>query len=120
MGHGNGGWVEGVGSGVESVKKGDPVICHPLLSKGNTLAARRGNDMHAGGAFPGIDSNGGFAGLLHTRERALVKQPPPPAPHNGGAPPRAGPAPRSPAHKASAPPPRPGPVRRGNYRGRPL
>src|SRR5260370_38139604 len=60
MGHENAGWVEAVGSGVDSVKKGDPVICHPLLSKGNTLAARRGNDMHAGGAFPGIDSNGGL------------------------------------------------------------
>ena len=37
------------------VKVGDPVICHPLLSHGEALAARRGNDMHAGGAFPGID-----------------------------------------------------------------
>src|SRR5260370_39940465 len=69
-----------VGSGVDSVKKGDPVICHPLLSKGNTLAARRGNDMHAGGAFPGIDSNGGYAELLKTGERALIKLPRPLAP----------------------------------------
>ena len=75
MGHENAGWVEAVGSGVDSVKKGDPVICHPLLSKGNTLAARRGNDMHAGGAFPGIDSNGGYAELLKTGERALIKLP---------------------------------------------
>ncbi len=38
---------------VQGLKVGDPVICHPLLSRGETLAARRGSDMHAGGAFPG-------------------------------------------------------------------
>jgi NAD+-dependent secondary alcohol dehydrogenase Adh1 len=75
MGHENAGWVEAIGSSVQSVKVGDPVICHPLLSKGETLAARRGNDMHAGGAFPGIDSNGGYAELLKTAERAIVKLP---------------------------------------------
>jgi NAD+-dependent secondary alcohol dehydrogenase Adh1 len=75
MGHENAGWVEAVGSGVQSVKVGDPVICHPLLSNGAMLAARRGNDMHAGGAFPGIDCNGGYAELLKTSERAIVKLP---------------------------------------------
>jgi NAD+-dependent secondary alcohol dehydrogenase Adh1 len=75
MGHENAGWVEAVGSSVVSVKAGDPIICHPLLSKGETLAARRGNDMHAGGAFPGIDSDGGYAELLKTSERAVVKLP---------------------------------------------
>src|SRR3984893_7629841 len=75
MGHENAGWVEAIGGSVETVKVGDPVICHPLLSKGETLAARRGNDMHAGGAFPGIDSNGGYAELLKTAERALIKLP---------------------------------------------
>ncbi len=75
MGHENAGWVEAVGGSVESVKVGDPVICHPLLSRGQTLAARRGNDMHAGGAFPGIDSDGGYAELLKTSERAVVKLP---------------------------------------------
>ncbi|MCB0197867.1 MAG: alcohol dehydrogenase catalytic domain-containing protein, partial [Anaerolineae bacterium] len=30
MGHENAGWVEEVGSGVTSVKRGDAVICHPL------------------------------------------------------------------------------------------
>jgi NAD+-dependent secondary alcohol dehydrogenase Adh1 len=75
MGHENAGWVEAVGSSVQSVKIGDPVICHPLLSRGETLAARRGNDMHAGGAFPCIDSNGGYAELLKTSERAVVKLP---------------------------------------------
>jgi NAD+-dependent secondary alcohol dehydrogenase Adh1 len=75
MGHENAGWVEAVGSAVQIVKAGDPVICHPLLSKGEALAARRGNDMHAGGAFPGIDSNGGYAELLKTSDRAVVKLP---------------------------------------------
>jgi NAD+-dependent secondary alcohol dehydrogenase Adh1 len=75
MGHENAGWVEAIGSAVQGVRAGDPVICHPLLSKGETLAARRGNDMHAGGAFPGIDSNGGYAELLKTGERALIKLP---------------------------------------------
>src|SRR5215471_5658082 len=75
MGHENAGWVDAVGGSVQSVKVGDPVICHPLLSRGETLAARRGNDMHAGGSFPGIDSNGGYAELLKTAERAVVKLP---------------------------------------------
>src|SRR6185312_40837 len=75
MGHENAGWVEAVGAGVQAFKRGDPVICHPLLSNGATLAARRGDDMHAGGAFPGIDSNGGYAELLKTGERALIKLP---------------------------------------------
>ena len=75
MGHENAGWIEAVGGSVHSVNTGDPVICHPLLSRGETLAARRGNDMHAGGAFPGIDSDGGYAELLKTTERAVVKLP---------------------------------------------
>jgi NAD+-dependent secondary alcohol dehydrogenase Adh1 len=75
MGHENAGWVAAVGSSVALVKVGDPVICHPLVSKGEALAARRGNDMHAGGAFPGIDSNGGYAELLKTAERAVIKLP---------------------------------------------
>jgi NAD+-dependent secondary alcohol dehydrogenase Adh1 len=75
MGHENAGWVEAIGGSVTSVKVGDPVICHPLLSRGETLAARRGNDMHAGGAFPGIDSDGGYAELLKTAERAVIKLP---------------------------------------------
>lgn len=76
MGHENAGWVESVGKGVESVKAGDPVICHPLVSAGHSLTARRGNDMHAGeSSFPGIDSNGGYAELLKTNERALIKLP---------------------------------------------
>src|SRR5258708_33109763 len=75
MGHENAGWIEEVGSAVEMVKRGDPVICHPLASTGETLAARRGNDMHGGGAFPGLDSNGGHGQMLKTTVRALIKPP---------------------------------------------
>ena len=60
MGHENAGWVEEVGKGVESVKVGDAVICHPLVTSGHCLACRRGDSMHAVGAhsLPGINANG--------------------------------------------------------------
>jgi NAD+-dependent secondary alcohol dehydrogenase Adh1 len=76
MGHENAGWVAEVGRGVESVKVGDPVIVHPLVTSGHCLACRRGNDMHAEeNYFPGINANGGYAELLHTSERSLIKLP---------------------------------------------
>ena len=76
MGHENAGWVEEVGSGVESVKVGDAVICHPLVTSGHCLACRRGNDMHASeSSFPGINAAGGYADYLLTGERALIKLP---------------------------------------------
>jgi NAD+-dependent secondary alcohol dehydrogenase Adh1 len=76
MGHENAGWVEEVGKSVEGFKKGDPVICHPLISNCHALAARRGNDMHVDGSeFPGIDTNGGYAELLRTGVNALIKLP---------------------------------------------
>jgi NAD+-dependent secondary alcohol dehydrogenase Adh1 len=76
MGHENAGWVAAVGSGVEHCKVGDPVACHPLLSSGHDLAARRGQDMHvAASEFPGINTNGGYAEYLRTNERALITLP---------------------------------------------
>jgi NAD+-dependent secondary alcohol dehydrogenase Adh1 len=76
MGHENAGWVAAVGRGVESVKVGDPVICHPLVTSGHCLACRRGDDMHATDSrFPGINSDGGYAELLLTGERSLIKLP---------------------------------------------
>ncbi|MBR72354.1 MAG: D-arabinose dehydrogenase [Rhodospirillaceae bacterium] len=76
MGHENAGWVEEVGSGVESVKVGDPVICHPLVTSGHCLACRRGEDMHATeSSFPGINAPGGYADYLLTGERCLIKLP---------------------------------------------
>ena len=76
MGHENAGWVESVGAGVTSVKVGDSVICHPLVTSGHCLACRRGDDMHATEArFPGINANGGYAEYLRTGERTLIKLP---------------------------------------------
>jgi NAD+-dependent secondary alcohol dehydrogenase Adh1 len=76
MGHENAGWVEAVGTGVSSVKVGDPVICHPLVTSGHCLACRRGDDMHAAdSSFPGINANGGYAQYLLTGERSLIKLP---------------------------------------------
>ena len=76
MGHENAGWVEEVGKSVENFKRGDPVICHPLISNCHALGARRGEDMHIEGSeFPGIDTNGGYAELLRTGENSLIKLP---------------------------------------------
>lgn len=74
LGHENAGWVAAVGDAVESVKEGDAVIVHPLMSCGLCAACRRGEDMYcANGQFPGINANGGFAEYLRTSERSLIK-----------------------------------------------
>src|ERR1700730_9285441 len=39
MGHENAGWVEEVGKAVDGFKRGDPVICDPLLYKFHSLTA---------------------------------------------------------------------------------
>src|ERR1700675_4510911 len=76
MGHENAGWVEEIGKGVQGVKVGDAVICHPLVTSGHCLACRRGDDMHAEeSSFPGINANGGYAQFLLTGERTLIKLP---------------------------------------------
>lgn len=72
-GHENAGWIEEVGKSVRSVKRGDAVIVHPLVTDGLCPACRAGNDMHCeNGRFPGIDSNGGFAEYLRVQERNLI------------------------------------------------
>lgn len=74
LGHENAGWVEAVGDGVEHVEVGDAVICHVQMTCGMCLPCRRGDDMHCeNGVFPGIDTDGGFAELLKTNARTLVK-----------------------------------------------
>jgi NAD+-dependent secondary alcohol dehydrogenase Adh1 len=74
LGHENAGWVHAVGPAVTNVAVGDPVIVHPLITCGLCRACRDGNDMHcANGVFPGINADGGFAELLKTSARALVK-----------------------------------------------
>ncbi|HET9074936.1 MAG TPA: NAD(P)-dependent alcohol dehydrogenase [Solirubrobacteraceae bacterium] len=73
-GHENAGWVYAVGAGVTNVAVGDTVIVHPLITCGQCLACRTGNDMHClDQAFPGINTDGGFADLVKTSARSLVK-----------------------------------------------
>jgi threonine dehydrogenase-like Zn-dependent dehydrogenase len=68
LGHENAGWVEDVGPGVRSVKPGDAVIVHPVITCGLCQACRAGEDMHCIDlAFPGITQNGGFAEYLARR-----------------------------------------------------
>jgi NAD+-dependent secondary alcohol dehydrogenase Adh1 len=74
LGHENAGWVEEVGSAVTNVSVGDTVILHPLVTCGLCRACRAGDDMHCeNGEFPGLSRDGGFADLLKTNARAVVK-----------------------------------------------
>ena len=74
LGHENAGWVQEVGSSVTTLKVGDPVIVHPLMSDGVCAACRRGEDMHCEHArFPGLNVDGGFAQYLRTLERSTLK-----------------------------------------------
>jgi NAD+-dependent secondary alcohol dehydrogenase Adh1 len=73
-GHENAGWVEEVGSAVSNVAPGDTVILHPLITCGLCRACRAGDDVHCEmGKFPGIDTDGGFADLIKTSARSVVK-----------------------------------------------
>lgn len=74
IGHENAGWVEATGSAVTHLKKGDPVILHPLMTCGICPACRRGRDMYCeNGHFPGLDgTNGGYAQHLKTSVRSVV------------------------------------------------
>src|SRR5437588_9607279 len=73
-GHENAGWVHEIGSGVTNVAVGDTVIVHPFISCGLCLPCRVGDDMHClNGSFPGINRDGGFADLLKTSARSVVK-----------------------------------------------
>ncbi|HEY2600333.1 MAG TPA: NAD(P)-dependent alcohol dehydrogenase [Thermoleophilaceae bacterium] len=73
-GHENAGWVHAVGAAVTNVEVGDTVIVHPYISCGQCGPCRAGDDMHClNGSFPGIDRDGGFADLLKTSARSVVK-----------------------------------------------
>ena len=73
-GHENAGWIHEVGSAVTNVEVGDTVIVHPFISCGLCLPCRVGDDMHClNGSFPGINRDGGFADLLKTSARSVVK-----------------------------------------------
>jgi NAD+-dependent secondary alcohol dehydrogenase Adh1 len=73
-GHENAGWVHEVGAAVTNVVPGDTVIVHPLVTCGLCRACRSGDDVHcSNSSFPGISVDGGFAELLKTTARAVVK-----------------------------------------------
>ncbi|MFC5379279.1 NAD(P)-dependent alcohol dehydrogenase [Aquipuribacter nitratireducens] len=74
IGHENAGWVAAVGSAVTNVAEGDTVIVHPLVTCGLCRACRSGDDVHCeSSAFPGIDTDGGYADHLKTSARSVVK-----------------------------------------------
>lgn len=78
LGHENAGYVEAIGSAVTTVRIGDPVLVHPHITCGLCRACRRGEESFCAAlVFPGIDGRrpGGFAELLRTTERALVRLP---------------------------------------------
>jgi NAD+-dependent secondary alcohol dehydrogenase Adh1 len=74
LGHENAGWVHEIGSDVSNVEVGDTVILHPLVTCGLCRACRAGDDVHCeNNTFPGISVDGGFADLLKTGARSVVK-----------------------------------------------
>ena len=76
LGHENAGWVEEVGDAVTSVRRGDAVIVHPVITCGLCEGCRLGEDMYCtNNTFPGITTDGGFATFLRTSERSLIKLP---------------------------------------------
>jgi NAD+-dependent secondary alcohol dehydrogenase Adh1 len=74
LGHENAGWVQEIGSDVTNVEVGDTVIVHPLVTCGLCRPCRAGDDVHCeNNVFPGISVDGGFADLLKTSARSVVK-----------------------------------------------
>src|SRR3989454_2055765 len=74
LGHENAGVVQEIGDAVTSIKKGEKVIVHPVITDGTCRPCRIGEDMHCENlVFPGITADGGFAEYLRTSERSLVK-----------------------------------------------
>jgi NAD+-dependent secondary alcohol dehydrogenase Adh1 len=77
LGHETTGWVREVGSAVENVTVGDPVICHPQQSCGLCPACRIGDDMRCarGLSFTGLTRAGGFADLMKLTDRGVLRLP---------------------------------------------
>jgi NAD+-dependent secondary alcohol dehydrogenase Adh1 len=74
LGHENAGWVHEIGSDVTNVEVGDTVIVHPLVTCGLCRPCRAGDDVHCeNNVFPGISVDGGFAELLKTSARSVIK-----------------------------------------------
>jgi NAD+-dependent secondary alcohol dehydrogenase Adh1 len=76
LGHENAGWVEEVGSAVDSVKVGDPVIVHPMRGADQSgVDPDKGRHLQERAFYPGFNRNGGFAEYMLTEERMLVRLP---------------------------------------------
>ena len=76
-GHETAGWVVEVGSDVEAVGPGDPVLVDPNDSCGRCRACRVGLDTYCDAVrMPGFTADGGFAEYLLTSERGVVRLPP--------------------------------------------
>ncbi len=74
IGHENAGWVHAVGEAVTGLAVGDKVILHPLVTCGLCRACRAGDDVHCeNSAFPGINTDGGYAEYLLTTARSVIK-----------------------------------------------
>ena len=75
LGHENTGWVHEVGAAVENVAVGDAVICHPQQSAGCARPAGSATICGAppGSTFNGLTRAGGFAELLKTTDRAVLR-----------------------------------------------
>jgi propanol-preferring alcohol dehydrogenase/NAD+-dependent secondary alcohol dehydrogenase Adh1 len=76
-GHENSGWVHAVGPAVTHLAVGDPVLVHPAVTCGRCTGCRSGHDMHCTSwRFPGVDGwPGGYAELMRTSARSLVRLP---------------------------------------------
>lgn len=73
-GHENAGTVAEVGRGVTEFNPGDPVVVHPAMTCGTCRSCRLGEDMHCPEhEFVGLDTEGGFAEQLRTKERSLIE-----------------------------------------------
>ncbi|MEF8814610.1 MAG: NAD(P)-dependent alcohol dehydrogenase [Halovenus sp.] len=76
LGHENAGRVLEVGTEVEVVSEGDPVICHPVQTCGTCRPCRLGETMYCENqSFNGLTTDGGFADYLLTGERSVIPLP---------------------------------------------
>lgn len=75
LGHEIGGWVESCGSGVRSVRAGDPVVLSAATSDGSCEFCLRGQDSAciAGTAGRGYGRDGGLAAYVIAPEREVLK-----------------------------------------------
>lgn len=75
LGHENVGTIVEKGPNAGSVRVGDMVALHPLMTCGRCPDCRAGRDMYCSQPqFPGVDqrTNGGFAEYLRTSERSCI------------------------------------------------